>query len=262
MILYYFPGKKGVSADDFVAAGLAHALEEGLPIRTAGVWANGPDGGGGQIAVVDAGDPDRGYYPDRQCWRQVPAQNVWAGVWTDRPFDPESLARRRPIPGNPVELADGREWLVPIVRRWVSDETGAGWCPALPVRSRLDESGQWQPGAVIEKYARLWEIASNWDDALHAAVTEEIDDGKIRATFDFAGKHEAALTVLGHNYRLGAIEADLLGLLSDAHCQEILFVTIDFAERLAWQQKKTEQAAAGGNSSPGPAAGCQATDQR
>lgn len=261
MICYYFPGQKNATAATFAAAGLSYALDPPVPVRDCSVWANGPDGGGGAIGIVSPGDPKRGYYPDRQRWRKIPGCDVWAGIWTDQPLLSDGLARRRLLPGEMVEMADGREWLVPVARRWVVDEDGGGWCCALPERSRLGDDGQWTRGDVIEQYASLWRIASDWDTALNGAATESGEDGVTLATFTFDKLHESALTVLGYNYRIGAVEADLLGVLSDAHCQSVLMATIDFAARVAFNQKKREAASAGASSSPGRADGSPATDR-
>lgn len=254
MLFYFFPAVQKATAETFRAAGLAHALDGELGIASRQVFDRGPDGGPGCVAALAGSDDGLGYHGDRQRWRKIPASPspAWVGVPSEPPTLPEQLARRRLVPGHAVELADGRPWIVPIARRW--DDGEGGWYRALPARSRLDENGQWQSGDVLETYRDLWETASAWDESLANAVQKKTADGRVSARFDFPGLHAAALKVLAVNYRLGPAEADLLGLLTENHCIEILHAAIDVPTRIAWfAQKKTAADPAGTSSPAGPA---------
>lgn len=255
--LYFLHAGGGVGLADFEAAGIGYAWPDQ---RTKRETLKGPGGTAQGVVVADARLPaDRvGFWPDRQTWSKVPGSTAWCGYYTDEPPTPEELLRAEPLPGHRVELADGRPWLVPVARGVAED----GWYHTLPRQSVLDESGQWTRGDVVAKYGRLWETACQWWDALNAATVESAGDAA-RLVFDFAGIHDAAVVALSANYRLGRIEAALLGIFDDRCVRRVLDALVDWPTLEEFAKKKIEadRQAAGSSSEPGKPADSQATDQ-
>ena len=63
--------------------------------------------------------------------------------------------------------------------------------------------------------------------------------GGLIATFDFDGLHDAALTALSTNYRIGKAEVNALGLFDDSSATAILSALVDWPTVLKWKEKKT-----------------------
>lgn len=233
--LYFVEGQQNsIQREDLAAAGLGYAFEG--PPRFRGC-APGPGGGPGLVCAADE-STKLGYFADRQTWRQIPGSRHWLGWYQDDLPTPEALARKEQLDGHYVTLADERPWLAPIARGWTEFEGEARWYCNLPQRSGLDEQGHWTSQGVLRKHEPLWQLAlAYWDDLYAAMKTAAGDDGEHddtthdetthAITFEFAGLHEAAVEVLAANYRIGAIEADVLGLLTVSHCRDILGALID-----------------------------------
>ena len=141
--LYFLP--ECVDPPDLAAlakVGLGYAFEV-PPAYTIKGGGSGP----GELSGMLVGDGnDLVYDPARQTWSALPIADcrlpIRIGMWNDRPPTPEELVRRKMLPGLSITVGDGREWIVPIARRWVSDAAEGGWFNALPHRWGLDEGGQ------------------------------------------------------------------------------------------------------------------------
>jgi len=238
-MLYYLPGH-GTDAKlaHAQALGLGYALER----FAARLVTGGPDGGKGVVVADDRYlKPQRiGYYPDRQIWQQVPDSKAWAGYYKDDRPTPAELARKQVLPGHPVELGDGQTYIIPIARGLTEEEDELVYVCRLPQSSAYVD-GAWQPGGVMGKYAKLWELANAWWDAICKGA-EANGEPSSPLKFGFDGLHESALVVLSTNYRVGIAEAVLLGLLNEQCATEILQALIDWPVLMEFQNKKKEQA--------------------
>ncbi|MBE3131958.1 MAG: hypothetical protein IMZ55_00665 [Acidobacteria bacterium] len=271
-LLYYLPGLNSRPTPEQIrAAGLGYALD-GCAVSAVGVT-GGPDGGSGQLLTRD--DPQRpalvGYYPAKQTWRKVAQSPIpnpqspipnhpWIGLTTAEPPGPDDLQRRDALAGHTVRLGDGRLWTVPIARAHAEDDASVWrWYQRLPETCELDEQGQWVRGQVVARYRELWDLAAAWWEAfLMGGQRDETAEGTVMR-FDFAGSADAAVRILACNYRIGRMEAAMLGLLDERSVSEILGAVIDWPTRQAWLKKKADSA--GSSTVDGPMAATAATGQ-
>lgn len=245
--LYYVDGRQRITAAEATAWGLGYAFPDGHVVCSE---YSGAGPGGTQGCVIGTDAARLGYWPDRQTWRplwrspgETPAPPLYVGWWTAEPPTPADLVVPEPIPGHLVKLRDGREWLIPLAREY----SGGAWHRALPgALTRL--AGQWVSGDIDSRYARLWDISAEFYSQMFGGTLGQ--DHVLR--FDFAGANDAAATVLGFNYRLGAEEIAALGLFDDqlTAAAAILKALIDFDTFLAWQKKNQPPPTAATSSSP------------
>lgn len=239
--LYYVPGgTRRITLDELRVRGLGHAFDR--PPTAAEILARGPDGGTGVIVA----DPQRvpaariRMAAGEQVWRRIGSKSPeqdghpYVGYWLAEKPGPADLLRSPALSGHAVTLGDEREWLCPIAR-WLTGD------PALPRASELSEDGQWQPGPVLGRYQRLWDIACRWWDTLSRA--EVIDEGDgARMRFDFDGLHAAAVDCLQAQYAIGPVECAMLGLLNEQAAVEVLNAVVDWPTLKRWIEKKTRDA--------------------
>jgi hypothetical protein len=232
--LYYFPdAPKPLTSRE--TAG--HITECGLePIFRDGSWPRvevnaGPDNMKGQIVAIDPGPkgkaPACGYYPNDQEWREVKRvgySTYWIGWMRDARPGPDDLARPRQLRGWPVRLADGNQWMVPVVYPSERATLPVGFHPNGDGQVHLMATGDIQ----IEEAERFYEIA--------------IGDGQymMSEAFVFCTK------VLAINYRVGLYECSsaTVGLVTSVELNPIMeeaFGTSRIAEQIAAQKKIANQ---------------------
>lgn len=253
--VYYLPNIARAPIDTLREMGLGYAFED--RVTPAGVT-NGPDQQRG-LVVADPRLVDEnqiGYFPQRQIWQQIPATlpggsaGGWIGMATGVRFRPEDLRREQQIEGHSVRLADGQRWLVPVARKALPiDDQITRYTIALPHVCGLNASGEWTSGHVLARYAPLWQTATQFWDSL---VGARVEDGSLRMDFD--NVLDAAVLALSCNYRLGKVEASLLGLLTYEHAVEVLEALVDWKTVMDWVKKKETSLTVGSNTAPGPAA--------
>ena len=194
-------------------------------------------------------DTDIGYRRDVQEWRQF--RNVWVGYYRESPPRPGLLARQETVRGYQITLADGNQWVVPLIRQ----QDGKSQLPHL---MDVDEDGNWVRGSVVEKYRKLTEIASSffevWHGAYVAFLNSNPDPGE-EFEFDYPGDANAATQILSCNYAISWREAAMLGLYADMakHTALILWAACDCGQAANWirGQKKTDSAGLSTDAGPG-----------
>lgn len=196
-VVYYLPERREPDAAALEAAGLTGVLPVGK--RAWRQVSRGPDGGAGLIVCATAA----GYYPERQAWSESPldADSWWIGI--EGSVTPDDLVRDETLQGLPLRLADGNEWVVPLVLKDGSSDH-------LPGITKVDGAGepftrpdpQWDP--LRTAAARVEQVALALD------VETDVDAGEVtyRELFDIA------VLALSTNYRVGRVEAHELELLS------------------------------------------------
>lgn len=229
--LYYVPNAKlGATPADLAAAGIAHAIDA-LGYATGRVT-GGPDGGDGLLlGYFPKQEHLVRYLPDKQDHRKIPGTDAWVLWYKDDLPTPDELAR--PIDfqlaGRPVRLLDDREWVVPVIRAWGADDDGAGWELQLPTCLGVDGDGQWCRGEIVPRFAELWRQGMRWAEVWFAGFGEAMgrerpddDSTSFQVELDAQEQYDLATACLGVNYRLGPVEATVLGLLSEPHGTAIL----------------------------------------
>lgn len=193
----------------------------------------GPDGHPGlcisALPVVGREPPRRmGFYPQESAivWEQL-GPDLWGAIDAEFSPTPSDLARPRLTAGHAVSLDDGREWIVPVIRRW---DGGCG----LPQRAWWNALGEFRLDPKPD-YRDLWE---------QSAEAEALF-GTPGAKIPYEHGIAMALAFLGLNYRLGKPEQTLLGLVHTGNFQNVLWAAIDgpkvaaALEEIEAAQKKT-----------------------
>lgn len=250
--LYYLPGERPPITPELVdKARLGYAFERRQlqPVHT------GPDGGPGVI-LSDASSCDitaSRYVASQQTWTERHGgDGVQIGYYTDHPPTPSELARQNQLPGQVVEFADGHSYQIPVARKWLEFDGRQVWDCALPRALRRNDAGQWVPGTVVGKYARLWDMVGGYLEAKETALREAAaDEGQVY--FSYEAINDLAIGALLINYRLGPDELEIMGLYTDDVRSRIARVLTDEETRERWIKKKLEALiASGGSSADGP----------
>jgi hypothetical protein len=203
---YFFPDRRSIKLEQLLEAGLGYVFDPETSAKTKTPFNpiqvnNGP--GGKHGLIVSLSDEHIGYYKDKQVWKQEIDTEYWVGMWTDsakRPT-PESLARENQIKGQWLRLADGHDWLLPMARHWVEIDDELRFEHTLPTRLTRNAAGYWRSGEVTERYRELWRIAT---DLMSAYVTNSF--------VEFTEEDNAVVECFKTNYRVSAMEIDLLGI--------------------------------------------------
>jgi hypothetical protein len=129
--------------------------------------------------------------------------------------------------------------MIPVARGFAESNGNTGYCCALPTTVGVDDEGNWSPGEVVARHAKLWAIAQQcWDSMRDSFQDEGAGASEARIAFDFADTHDAALLALSTNYRVGKVEVALLELFHDQCVGRILLAMVDFPTIVEWMNKK------------------------
>lgn len=211
---YFIPGP--VSRESIDSAGLGYLFDgRSGPGPTVVGTTSGPGGKAGTFFTV-AGRGERGA-PElagvdwsRVRWAEIPGSPASLGLLEGELPGPEDLARAEQVDGHLVELGDGAQWLVPVVRR-IRGGT------SLP-RALKWQGKEWVEGDVRPAYRSLWAAGLRlWDSAI----------AKIDGPITLTEETSTAVTALAVNYRLGPAEASELGLLDSRTAGTLLLALID-----------------------------------
>lgn len=216
--LYFFPDLQGFI--DFERLGLGHA-GTGVTTREA----NTPHGRG-ILAMSGGQSSDAKYEDDKQTWRKIPEKfckvPAWCGYWNDRPPTVDDLARKNQLPGELVTLADGKQWLVPVLRKYRQDDSpGLVYDISLPTMLDYSDDGDLTLGEVAPQYRQVWEMGLKVGQSL--AWGDEGDE----ASVDFGQVVEFAGPLLGLNYRVSMFELVFLKLVGVKEAEQIVHVALD-----------------------------------
>lgn len=180
----------------------------------------GPGGVGGWI--VGEGGAAVPYHPAEQTWLQC--EKWWIGCWNARRPSPADVVRPDALRGVLVQLGDGNGWEIPVARlqpmvmrfesgRWIQapDPSHAStFAEADRIREEI-----WEPvNAAAQQYQLIRrEVMESTDD-----IAPGLED-RFRAALSAAAElhrqisPDLAVQILSLNYRVGAEEISLLGLL-------------------------------------------------
>lgn len=233
---YWIPNARtSIKLPEINSLGLGYALENQFTARGC---TNGPDDTNGIVLCHGSNADGRlGYHEERQLWKQIPGSTVWCGHYHDELPTPEELLRKDTISGEQVVDDRGESWIAPIARKRVEENGELLWSYNVPRSLSLDESGQWIPGDVKPRYKRLWEDALLCERVM-------IDQEEIEVDID-----DMAVRALQINYRVSAIELDMLGIYDETFRGAVVGALIDLQTLLGWLKKKTDERDTDGGSS-------------
>lgn len=199
--------------------------------------------------IVAAGTRPAAYQPDRQRW--IPLANGVGFVGledVELPPGPADLERAYGVAGYAIELGDGEQWRVPLVKRW--DPQQLAHVSALPssIAGDLVDGKYKFASKVRPEYMSIDQKADSFFPAFLSGKTISIDQLI----------HDAA-ELLAVNYRLGVEEIMLLGLLNEETALTIMGLSIDTPgirqcnARLAQQGVVARETSEPAEDSPAPA---------
>jgi hypothetical protein len=178
-----------------------------------------------------------GYYPAEQTWTPIgDGTGAWIGLDTASPPTPDDLRRREFHVGYSLELGDGNEWMIPVIRR--PDGT-----TSLPCDMVWDAAGEVQQ-PIKRSYERFWN-----DSAIIAEWAFDLDSGE-KKDLPIGRMLSLAVQALSINYRFGPNEQNLLRVVDSTNFATLLMLTVDYPRFVSLLgQKKTESTTV--NTSPG-----------
>jgi hypothetical protein len=188
------------------------------------------------------------YAPDSQVWRKIPGTEVMLGWYRDQPPTEASLRRHGQREGYPVELADGAQWRIPLLRFWSSE---LGFRSTLPQYADLDEDGNWLIGQTTEDCTRLAAIAQRLYDGMVTALVGDGSDADKSELLTTEELLEFAVELLQANYYVSKIEIAALKILTvDGQLTRIAKAAIDYDRAEKWAQKKTTESGLAESTTP------------
>lgn len=246
-LMYFFPGKHGVTDALLRECGLTQIVE-GTESETREVI-GGPGGQAGVSVVFRRADSESvrvAYDGETQHWEECAGGAYWVGYWRDAVPGPQDLARKVQIDGHMVELLDGNQWRIPLVRQW-DGRTG------LPCRIKLDPSGQ-EIQSVNPKHEPLY--------ARVMSELERLTSGE-NYTLSNTDMMDIAAQSLCANYHMGKWEASALGLFDTQNLRLVFdaLIDMDALRKMQDAQKKTQSASDTSSSCDGLEEICQDTRQ-
>ncbi|MCK4625733.1 MAG: hypothetical protein KAV00_10510 [Phycisphaerae bacterium] len=240
--LYFFPDEMVVTPASLAEAGLLSIISTPRSGEITGSFQSGQvtKGPGGRRGVLvtstEGPEVDLRYEADKQTWYppQGPDDDYghpcgyWIGFWTDDPPTPDNLARPEQIEGVEVTMADKRQWLVPIARRF-----GGGLekykCELPNHYKRDDETGR-IVFPVLARYAELWDLSGRLAESfIEPFLGTDPPTEAVGKKFTIGEGWETVAVALDVNYRVGFWEIFSLGLLDDLCLRDVCFAVIDFA---------------------------------
>lgn len=234
MLMYFVPQLDHATHQTLRQRGIEVAGQG--PLQQIAVKGGPQDVGNGILVCFDSkpGRPLR-YEPNAQTWKPIKGEDdiaYWIGWYTDAKPGPMQLARQHGLGGRSVRLADGQEWIVPVVYL-VNCEC------QLPRRYGIGDGGQTE-ALVAQEYRGLLEKA----DQIMDAISQWRDSNKTDLVVDVAMLADALICGLGFNYRLGRAEVLALELLDDKAIARGAFAMVEFDKAFEAVQKKTLDMAA------------------
>ena len=252
--VYFIQGIRSVAAADIARAGLGYAFDDPSRLCQAAT-ARGPDGGGVMLCQTDptAAPALLAYRPDGQHWQRAAdagaadcPQGVWLGYDAAGPPGAADLARAEIVDCYAADLEAGGAWTVPLLRQYPEGT-------ALPSSLAIGPGGAMvrRPLARFAAACRLGE--SLWSRA--AAANPELHLPAIDAApapMTDAEEFRAAADVLAVNYRVSVAELGLLGALTTANLQLVLYLAVDVPALLAARGQTDPKGPTSGDAADSP----------
>lgn len=229
--LYAVPAEK---ADQVDGIGLGKIIKR--PLSKRGV-SKGP---AETCAILTSGDGSTcSYDPEKQVWTKSVVGDWWIGYWSDDRPTEKDLRRAERLEGHKVRLADGADWLIPVVRLL---DGGCG----LPAAVSFGENGQ-AVTKPLAKYSQLSAAAERlWTDLMIACKKVEGTESMTETE-----RIDLAIDALGWNYHIDRDEIGALEILTTQNLKDIYSAIMDIPTLLKAAKKKLSDDS---NSKDGPPA--------
>lgn len=237
--LYLIKGShqaKDVTPDLIERHGLTYAFE-GKP-SLCGCRNLPPEFGGGEFTVLadprSLTDATAHFDASKQTWRKIPKKEAWIGVVNASRPTPADLVRKHQIMGHMVTLGDGHRWMIPMERKYELNGTERAFMSVAPQTYDVDDDGSWF-SKPMDEFAPLIEIS---EFAIRSVMTANDGDGSTAEAWGTL--HQLCCKAIGMNYRVGEIEAAVLGLLNDTVMWEAILAVIDWPSYVEIQKKSLQ----------------------
>jgi len=227
--LYFLPSAPALSpAPELLAALGLEGVFRGVEGELASLPATAGPAGQGLLWGLAEAHRERGVRFDAaaQDWEQEASGRFWLGAWRDARPGPDELARPVPqrVAGELVRMADDREWLVPVARRWGVGAELPEWGCSLEHSVRRRPGGGLAFGQVAPRMAGLWQEAC---ELAELAFDASRSAGGGARVYELPDWYERLARLLAVNYRVSAAEVDFLGLASEAAAGAAFDVLVD-----------------------------------
>ncbi len=232
MFVYFAPQHSGYQPPP----ALAYAFEAAPSARE--VVGDGPGNQRGMLFSAD--EHACRYAADEQRWQKLPGCEVWCGLDAGKePPRPDDLRRQAALRGHSVTLGDGEQWIVPVARLCTRDAGEIRWTIGLPRKYEIGEDGQWYYGAIVQRYQRLWDIATRWWDEV---ARGQIVGAQMEVELTVGECLDMAAEVLRANYRVGPTELSMLGAFESGSYSAVLDALCDLETLVEMTQARQEAA--------------------
>ncbi len=220
MISYFV--EKAILFKDLASIGLAHICEKPSAFVCRQII-GGPFNHNFAIGSTETiGEPRIGYFRDRQEIQNFGKFAIARD--TEATFDPACLLKSTAIQSHPWQDWAGNTWQIPIARRWLDGSGQLVVQCALPRYLEMNESGQWVYGGVLPRHAKLWELATKFEEDILEAIQHAVD-GKY--TVPVPSLDDVCDIVFGTNYRVSKYELSFLKTLLDSSCYDVMKLVKD-----------------------------------
>lgn len=227
--LYFVPTDSQTISDELIAeAGLSYAFDGAADVS--GVLLERSPFGSGVLFTRTSDASGSIEFGDGESWKTHDGKCL---VRIDGVVGPTQLQRPKVLPGWVLTLADGNQWTVPIAT--VPDDNYDPKC-VLPAVMEYDR-GEWRQGKVVDNYRNLGRVAQQWWDvwwppcyqALNAATIEDLASNLVTWETDIKeSPRNMAIAVLSTNYRIGPVEAGLLGIFDNQdNASSVMIACVD-----------------------------------
>lgn len=212
--LYFLPGIGGCNPQMLAARGLLARFSDRGALLEHGIteWQEGPRGSGVCVAL---GREVPLYLPQSQIWLDCGA--FWLGMTRDMQPAPHELERAIGYSGHAITLLDGNEWRIPLLRRW--DGTKCEFVSSMPkvMRACADAAGKIGIRPAVAPSSEAIDVIGAEICAAFCA----------RSQWTLERLFETVAALFAENYRIGAAEIGMLGLLDERIALRILALSID-----------------------------------
>ena len=234
MLAIFVPGQRMATQETLREIGCGPLLDKTVAAMKVDATVEGPNVDQGSLFYVEQpGSPRKPIVSvdiKLQTWSEAARSNdlergrYWLGYWTDNPPQPEDLQRDRLCDGQLVELADGRQWAIPVA-------------DYLPTRLTIDP----ETGAELEVVAKRFEQFTRkanqlFEHFLSDDLVKIIDSELIVHVPDGLSFAAEALAI---NYRVNRDLIDMIGLVGKYEAFGIAEVVTGIRMSREASQKKT-----------------------